>query len=86
MSNNLGCPRTCSVNQAGLELTEIHLLLPPVCKFLKAPGNFYDYNFIINFSSFWLMLVMCVLLLFAFLCFWILFCFVLFFGDKGFSV
>jgi hypothetical protein len=26
---NLGCPRTCCVDQAGLELTEIRLPLPP---------------------------------------------------------
>jgi hypothetical protein len=27
--SSLGCPGTCSVYQVGLELTEIHLPLPP---------------------------------------------------------
>jgi hypothetical protein len=26
-----GCPRTCSVEKTGLELTEIHQTLPPEC-------------------------------------------------------
>ena len=28
---SLGCPGTCSVDQAGLKLAEIHLSLPPKC-------------------------------------------------------
>ena len=31
LSNSPGCPRTRSVDQAGLEFTEIHLPLPPEC-------------------------------------------------------
>jgi hypothetical protein len=30
-SHYLGCPRTHSVDQAGLKITEIHLPLPPKC-------------------------------------------------------
>ena len=31
LCNSIGCSGTCSVDQAVLELTEIHLLLPPEC-------------------------------------------------------
>ena len=40
-----GCPETCSVDQAGLELTGIHVPLPPECLGLRAcdtiSGNRY---------------------------------------------